>query len=55
MAFCQCLPRFGWLAFKHFCTLDESKDVWMIEELEKEFNERVQEFNAQLQLRVKES
>ncbi len=54
VAFCECLPRFGWLAFKHFCTLDESEDVWTIEELEKEFNLRAQEFNTQLKLRSTE-
>ncbi len=54
VAFCQCIPRFGWLAFKHMCTLDESDDIWTIEELEKEFNDRATEFNSTLEARHKE-
>ncbi len=50
VAFVQCLPRFGWGAFKRFCTLDEEADVWTLPDLEATFEER---FNEKLQEWVK--
>ncbi len=31
VAFAACLPRFGWVAYRHFCTLDQGEDIWTIE------------------------
>ncbi len=52
VAFAACLPRFGWGAFKHMCTLDQGDDVWTLDDLEYCFNERVRAFNGYLIERV---
>ncbi len=44
----ECLPRFGWNTFKHLCTLEETEDVWTLDEGEELFNLRVIEFNRHL-------
>ncbi len=52
VAMVQCLPRYGWAAFKRFCTLDAEEEVWTLDDLEQMFEDRVRQFNKQLKERA---